>query len=218
MARNFPLANDSNGQRRQYPDPKESTSLCLMGWRWGKITLAWIQTHILWLQYSCNVFLKLENNSLLTLGPATPPNFMCGIHGGSQNSSQTSSLGVQFDHQVWNGIISSWRKNFLDTSEVVWTHYVLASYANHRGNDCLANDMPVMVLEWLTVRITLASLAEKPDFSDHSLQLPASSDTREEGSEIPGKRRFANLCLQSISIHHDSKFIAVEWKMIALSD
>lgn len=58
-----PLTNDSNGQRRQYPDPKESASLRLMAWRWGKITLAWVQINILWLQYSCNVFLKLENNS-----------------------------------------------------------------------------------------------------------------------------------------------------------
>lgn len=202
-----PLTNDSNGQRRQYPDPKKSASLNLKAWRWGKITLAWVQILILWLQYSCNLFLKLENNSLLTLGPATPPNFVCGHGGRSQNSSQTSSLGVWFDDQVWNSISSSWRKNPLDISEVIWAHYVLAPYGNHRSNDCLANYICQRWLlnDWLTVRITLASWAERPDFSDHSLQLPASSHTGEEGSETPGKRWFANLCLHSVSIHHDSQ-------------
>lgn len=76
---------------------------------------------------------------ILILGPATPLNFMCGLGGGSQNSSQTSSSEVWFDDQVWNGISSSWRRNPLDTSEVIGTHCVLPPYANCRSDDCLAN-------------------------------------------------------------------------------
>lgn len=36
-----PLTNNSNGQRRQYPEPKESASLHSMAWRWGQIT--WLE-------------------------------------------------------------------------------------------------------------------------------------------------------------------------------
>lgn len=74
-----PLTNNSNGQRKQYPDPKESASLHLKAWRWGQIALAWVQIHILWFQYPCDVFLELENNPLPILGPATPPNFRLGL-------------------------------------------------------------------------------------------------------------------------------------------
>lgn len=95
-----------------------------------------------------NMFLKLENYFLLTLDPATPPKFMCGLGGGNQNSSQTSSLGLWFDNQVWNGITSSWRKNPLDTSEVIATHYALAPYANHEVmNDIL---IPASDDSWMT--------------------------------------------------------------------
>lgn len=97
------LTNDSNGQKRQYPDPKESAGLHLMAWRWRKIILAWVQIHILWLfkfilwHYSIPVMCFWNWKIILFSLWVQPCHRILWHGGGSQNSSQTSSLGVWFD-------------------------------------------------------------------------------------------------------------------------
>lgn len=114
----------------------------------------WLEFKLIFCGFSIPVMCFWNWKIILILGPATPLNFMCGLGGGSQNSSQTSSSEVWFDDQVWNGISSSWRRNPLDTSEVIGTHCVLPPYANCRSDDCLAND----ICQWLFLKDSLWGL------------------------------------------------------------
>lgn len=198
-----PLTNDRNGQRRQYPDLKESAILHLMAGRWGQMALAQIQIHILWLQHPCDVFLELENNPLPILGPATPLDFKGEFGGGNQNSSQTSSL--EFDLMAGSGIAAPYPGEgpLVQVCSHKSTFYLFLFLM--QTVEVMTAWLMILPVIFLTVKITLTSSAERLNFNDRSLQLEYQLPTRvrEEGSEMQPKRWFVklSLTLHPISIH-----------------